>query len=412
LRQAPLAAVVQHVPRCTHVVEVVLSPSTRAHSMDGFRRWPGWFGHVVEHHLALLQQRWLRNDAALGDPLLRAFPIGLTLVLTMWWARLLLVHLWRLATRLSGWFMAVGAAFYVLQLESKAWLRQEWWDFLRLPFYRRRVACAICAEEVCDSPWHFLVLPCCSGKLCWSCLRRYAEGVIDDARPEMRCPLVPCRRILPDMLVFIAIRREQWSLANLELTGRVARRKWRSYEQWVRQCGLAESCAARNEDVLHCPSADCGHMWVVPRELRRQKGRGEPRSLWDPRSWSIVRHAGFYEAPADDGEDLRKLSCPKCKGVHCLLCGRPWIAASGDSHYGRSCVEHGGRLGERRAERRWAGAKACPGCGVRIIRSMGCNHMSCTQCHYEWCWVCRAKWNGRHYSCAAAAEGQQECAVL
>ena len=47
-------------------------------------------------------------------------------------------------------------------------------------------------------------------------------------------------------------------------------------------------CARRNEDVLHCPSADCGHMWVVPRELRRQTGRGEPRSLWDPRSWCFL----------------------------------------------------------------------------------------------------------------------------
>ena len=69
---------------------------------------------------------------------------------------------------------------------------------------------------------------------------------------------------------------------------------------------------------------------------------------------SIIRRAfGFYEAPAENGDDLRKLSCPKSKGVHCLLCGRPWIAPSGDAHYGRSCVEHGNRLGERRVEKRW-----------------------------------------------------------
>ena len=36
---------------------------------------------------------------------------------------------------------------------------------------------------------------------------------------------------------------------------------------------------------------------------------------------SVIRHAfGFYEAPAENGDDLRKLSCPKSKGVHCLLC--------------------------------------------------------------------------------------------
>ena len=33
-------------------------------------------------------------------------------------------------------------------------------------------------------------LPCCKRTLCWACLRRHAESVIDDARPDMNCPLV------------------------------------------------------------------------------------------------------------------------------------------------------------------------------------------------------------------------------
>ena len=31
--------------------------------------------------------------------------------------------------------------------------------------------------------------------------------------------------------------------------------------------------------------------------------------------------------------------------------------------------------------------KPCPGCGSRIQRISGCNHMICSQCHMHFCWV-------------------------
>eukprot|EP00401_Gymnodinium_catenatum_P019076 CAMPEP_0117486398 /NCGR_PEP_ID=MMETSP0784-20121206/15456_1 /TAXON_ID=39447 /ORGANISM="" /LENGTH=269 /DNA_ID=CAMNT_0005281007 /DNA_START=69 /DNA_END=877 /DNA_ORIENTATION=- len=163
------------------------------------------------------------------------------------------------------------------------WLRREWLDFLQ-QFKMRgiggyvagaKVQCPICVDSVPATPWHITVLPCCSKTICWPCVRRYAESVVEDMRPEMLCPFAQCKP-LADKLVLSAIRREQWSWSALDITGSRAWSKRRRYDRWVLSCGLAASCAARAEDVVHCSTDDCGHTWVLPNELRRRKSDTEP----------------------------------------------------------------------------------------------------------------------------------------
>ncbi|CAK0860099.1 unnamed protein product [Prorocentrum cordatum] len=300
--------------------------------------------------------------------------------------------------------VACGVGFvvaYIGRLAATAWLRQEWADFLRqLVTTGTLEACSICAEEVPLTAWHTATMPCCGGRLCWSCVRRHAESVIDDARPEMLCPL--CHDIMPDRTVLTAIRREQWSLWGSDLTGDRARRKARTYKRWVISCGVAATCSARSEDVVRCPGDGCNHMHVLPREMRQQKSAHEPRSPWNPRGWAVGRRAGLYAPATDSGRDIRRVHCEACELDSCLVCGLPWEAPGDDAgcHDGKSCREHRGRFAIPGRNADAGGAKACPTCGVNIIRSAGCNHMTCTQCHSEWCWVCLSPWTPRHYACA------------
>jgi len=51
----------------------------------------------------------------------------------------------------------------------------------------------------------------------------------------------------------------------------------------------------------------------------------------------------------------------------------------------------------------WLGinTKACPKCNVYVEKNGGCNHMTCRNCTYEWCWMCMKIWKGHedYYSC-------------
>ena len=54
-----------------------------------------------------------------------------------------------------------------------------------------------------------------------------------------------------------------------------------------------------------------------------------------------------------------------------------------------------------------ANTKQCPkpACGKPIEKNQGCNHMTCSQCRYEFCWMCMGPWSehsnttGGYYKC-------------
>jgi ariadne-1 len=60
----------------------------------------------------------------------------------------------------------------------------------------------------------------------------------------------------------------------------------------------------------------------------------------------------------------------------------------------------------------WLGAntKGCPRCNVFVEKNGGCNHMTCRQCGYEWCWMCTKMWKGHEdfYACARYEKAQKK----
>jgi len=39
----------------------------------------------------------------------------------------------------------------------------------------------------------------------------------------------------------------------------------------------------------------------------------------------------------------------------------------------------------------------CPSCSIWTEKLIGCNHLKCPSCKYEWCWLCDGKYSGNHY---------------
>ena len=50
--------------------------------------------------------------------------------------------------------------------------------------------------------------------------------------------------------------------------------------------------------------------------------------------------------------------------------------------------------------------KRCPRCQMYTEKNEGCNHMTCTSCKYQWCWLCLEEYKYGHYE-SGKCEGKQ-----
>ena len=42
--------------------------------------------------------------------------------------------------------------------------------------------------------------------------------------------------------------------------------------------------------------------------------------------------------------------------------------------------------------------KKCPNCNIITEKNSGCNHITCTKCNYQWCWLCNGKYSNDHFT--------------
>eukprot|EP00359_Climacostomum_virens_P003719 CAMPEP_0204916584 /NCGR_PEP_ID=MMETSP1397-20131031/14338_1 /ASSEMBLY_ACC=CAM_ASM_000891 /TAXON_ID=49980 /ORGANISM="Climacostomum Climacostomum virens, Strain Stock W-24" /LENGTH=451 /DNA_ID=CAMNT_0052089119 /DNA_START=352 /DNA_END=1710 /DNA_ORIENTATION=- len=85
----------------------------------------------------------------------------------------------------------------------------------------------------------------------------------------------------------------------------------------------------------------------------------------------------------------KHLTCTLCLHEYCYYCSEPW---HGDS----PCKEQGDQLLDAWA--RENNVRYCPNCRFRVEKMMGCSHMACIQCQYQWCWLCGEQWSDGHFA--------------
>jgi len=102
-------------------------------------------------------------------------------------------------------------------------------------------------------------------------------------------------------------------------------------------------------------------------------------------------------------QTLRKLE-PVEQGVSCD-CGADWcFLCTKDDHSPSSCEQAANWTLKNNSDSEnvnWilANTKMCPKCKVQIEKNQGCNHMTCKNCKYEFCWLCKGDWV-KHTACS------------
>lgn len=98
-----------------------------------------------------------------------------------------------------------------------------------------------------------------------------------------------------------------------------------------------------------------------------------------------------------------------CGCEFCAKCLRDYMAES-EPHRPAFCNDvrkWREKSGAESASWNWilANSRACPQCKRPIEKNNGCMHMTCTQCRFEFCWLCMGDWKkhgqstGGFYNC-------------
>lgn len=103
----------------------------------------------------------------------------------------------------------------------------------------------------------------------------------------------------------------------------------------------------------------------------------------------------------------------KCSGTFCFTC-------KNEAHRPVDCETVRQWTVKNSAESEnltWiiANTKPCPKCQRPIEKNQGCMHMTCSQCSYEFCWLCLGSWKehgdgtGGYYACNKCASDAAHC---
>ena len=133
----------------------------------------------------------------------------------------------------------------------------------------------------------------------------------------------------------------------------------------------------RNQSCIQCPALDCSIVMLMPRS-----------QLTNPSFEKLNEDMPFG------------LTCANGHSV-CLSCKNQGHAPSSCEQWARWKKIVGQQIGNDSggvndvANTLWlrANTRKCPKCSCAIEKDEGCNHMICSKCAHEFCWMCMEKWS-------------------
>ncbi|KAI3859199.1 hypothetical protein MKX03_034603 [Papaver bracteatum] len=203
---------------------------------------------------------------------------------------------------------------------------------------KRKLACGICFEAYHPNKMHDVVG--CGHLFCESCWKGYIGTSVNDGPG---CLKLPC----PEPSCNAAVGQDMINAFACEET----KQKYSNY--------LLRSYIEDNREFKWCPAPDCG--LAIKFEV---------------------------------GSDSCDVTC-ECTYTFCWNCTkeahRPvdcgtmekWILKNSDESENVTWI--------------LAHSKPCPNCKRPIEKGIGCNHMTCTMCGFEFCWICLVSY--KRHSC-------------
>ncbi|XP_017323872.2 E3 ubiquitin-protein ligase ARIH2 isoform X2 [Ictalurus punctatus] len=207
--------------------------------------------------------------------------------------------------------------------------------------------CGVCLQFVRRDA--LLSLPC-QHSFCKSCWEQHCTVLVKDGiGVGISCMAQDCSLQMPEDFVLPL-------LPNEELKDKYRRYLFRDYVESHFQLQL-------------CPGADC------PIVIKVQ----EPRA--------------------------RRVQCSRCDEVFCFKCRqmyhaptdcatiRKWLTKCADDSETANYIS--------------AHTKDCPKCNICIEKNGGCNHMQCSKCKHDFCWMCLGDWKthgSEYYECSRYKE--------
>ena len=110
----------------------------------------------------------------------------------------------------------------------------------------------------------------------------------------------------------------------------------------------------------------------------------------------ILNNPNKKNCPFPNCDSYLELKDPKIKDVTCLNNHTFCFLCLQKPHGKMSCNE---KLDNSIIEfAKYNFVKKCPKCSIITQKSSGCNHITCSKCKFQWCWLCNGEYTSGHYN--------------
>ena len=204
--------------------------------------------------------------------------------------------------------------------------------------------CMVCLDEINKEDLENYKIEC-EHKFCKECWINYIEEKIK-SNEEILCMEKTCLKKINDKRIRDFIKDNDILL-----------KKYENYD--------LKRKVYNNSNMKFCPFPDCNGFGII-------------KNLTDPNNKFI-----------------------KCSNGHefCFVCLKKW-------HKGKKCKEEVLDKNLKKLKNE-INSKRCPNCGIFLIKYDGCNHITCSNCKYEFCWICMSKYSREHFKTSGCFQYKQ-----